>query len=480
MEDAPRSPFAILNDRLRPQFTTSDQIYSSLSRIRSKASSNRPTVLPTEPEPKVSVPKPEPKVSVPEPEVFVTEPEDPEEPKDDSEQDDLVSDEENCGDLSDNSYSSKIAELDLKDFEEEEVVDNKSISSCEDKDQPGELPSEGTGHSSESVAVDGEGEGEGDGSSFRRNYSGNLPDVINTSRLLGRRRTLGHVNETLKEVRREVQLSRRRSMKLKAQVDKLQENRDGPGWSQHRETVTEEVLSILRLLSPLTESESSPPPSSPGENRLDKSLSQLQNVARLLAISHTQQSKSGKGKGTEESAILQQAIRDRDDAIEKKRAMEEELLRSKTELMMLNNHLLEAVQKRLELSLELETWREDVQRILHQQCKQQAEQAQKKTSRLGILRRNKQPPIQRPVNYPLASPVVSPTINPSQIFVPRSNCPSPTPLSPTSSSPTPSTSSPTGTQRNWMDRLRRKKADQDAAGQESEGKDDGFQVVSLD
>lgn len=37
--------------------------------------------------------------------------------------------------------------------------------------------------------------------------------------------------------------------------------------------------------------------------------------------------------------------------------MEAELLRSKTELMVLNNHLLEAVQKRLELSLELEAWK---------------------------------------------------------------------------------------------------------------------------
>ncbi len=41
----------------------------------------------------------------------------------------------------------------------------------------------------------------------------------------------------LKEVRREVELSRRRSIKLKAQVDKLQESREGVGWSQHRETV---------------------------------------------------------------------------------------------------------------------------------------------------------------------------------------------------------------------------------------------------
>lgn len=37
--------------------------------------------------------------------------------------------------------------------------------------------------------------------------------------------------------------------------------------------------------------------------------------------------------------------------------MEAELLKSKTELMVLNNHLLEAVQKRLELSLELEAWK---------------------------------------------------------------------------------------------------------------------------
>ena len=37
--------------------------------------------------------------------------------------------------------------------------------------------------------------------------------------------------------------------------------------------------------------------------------------------------------------------------------MEAELLRSKTDLMLLNNQLLEAVQKRLELSLELENWK---------------------------------------------------------------------------------------------------------------------------
>lgn len=47
----------------------------------------------------------------------------------------------------------------------------------------------------------------------------------------------------------------------------------------------------------------------------------------------------------------------------RKKAMEAELLRSKTEMMSLNNQLLEAVQKRLELSLELEAWKVNLRRV---------------------------------------------------------------------------------------------------------------------
>ncbi|TDH05028.1 hypothetical protein EPR50_G00138780 [Perca flavescens] len=456
--------FSTLNERLRPKITKSEQLYSSLNRLeekqsnslRSKSSSYRPTVLPTEPEPKDCV--------------ATTEPEDPEEPEDNCEQEDLVSDEENCADRLNNSCL--ITEFSLKDLEEEESVDeSRNTSSPEEKENPGELISEGTGDSSESVATGGEG-----GSSFQRSYvNRTLPDLINSGRPLNRRRTLGHVSDTLKEVRREVELSRRRSIKLKAQVDKLQESREGPGWSQHRERVTEEVLSILGLLRPLTESESSPTEPSPGVNRLDASLSQLQNVARKLAISHTKQFKSG--EGAEDSAVLQQALRDRDEAMEKKKAMEAELLRSKTEMMLLNNQLLEAVQKRLELAVELDSWKEDVQLIIHQQLQsqQQAEQAKKKPSRLGILRRTNKLPIQRPTNFSLSTPV-PPTTNSNQIFIPRAAV---------SPAPTPSTPPSTSTQRNWMDKLRwtktSRQGDQDAAGQESEGRgDNGFQVVSLD
>lgn len=99
---------------------------------------------------------------------------------------------------------------------------------------------------------------------------------------------------------------------------------------------------------------------------------------------------------------------------------------------------------------------------------QQAEQTQKKSSRLGILRRNNRPPIQRPPSFPVAAPTL-PTTNSNQIFVSRAAAPTP--------------SSPS--QRTWRDKLRRGKSSrygEDAPGQESEWgrEDDGFQVVSLD
>lgn len=42
---------------------------------------------------------------------------------------------------------------------------------------------------------------------------------------------------------------------------------------------------------------------------------------------------------------------------DRKKAMEAELLKSKTEMMSLNNQLLEAVQRRLEMAIELEAWK---------------------------------------------------------------------------------------------------------------------------
>uniref|UniRef100_UPI003AB03C44 bicaudal-D-related protein 2-like n=1 Tax=Centroberyx gerrardi TaxID=166262 RepID=UPI003AB03C44 len=476
-------PFSVLNERLRPRVSAMEQLCSSLhtleerqpGSLRSSSSTVRCTILSRQPEPKDPV--------------ITTKPEEPEE---EAEQEDLVSDglEEGADLLISQCPIPSLNLTDMTSVGEEELDQESSPSQTEESDGPNDLTTAGSGEGPEPAARDGEG-----GSPSRRSYiDGTLPDLIRSGRPLSRRRTLGPVSDTLKEVRREVELSRRRSLKLKAQVDRLQESRDGPGWSQHRERVTEEVLSILRLLHPLTEPESGPAEPSAGENRLDAALSQLQSAARKLAISHTKQEfKSGvaKGNGEEDSAILQQALRDRDEAMEKKKAMEAELLRSKTEMMLLNNQLLEAVQKRLELSLELEAWKEDVQLILHQQLlsQQQAEQAQRKPSRLGLLRRNKQPLSQRPTSFPLPAPA-TPSTNTNQIFISRpslSNTTTPRSapaLAPAPSpAPSPSPPAPAAPHRNWRDRLRRGKnsrqGDQEAVGQE--GKDeDGFQVVSLD
>ncbi|XP_061595722.1 bicaudal-D-related protein 2-like [Cololabis saira] len=445
-------PFSLLNEKLRPRFTSSEKLYSSLSRVedrqlgspRYRSSYQRPTVLQTDLEPQLSM----------------AEADDPgSEPEDHAGQEDLVGD-DNAADLL------PIEDLNLKDVPEE-VLDKEDSTQCEETDGPG--PGELSSEESKPAAAGEEG------SPLQARYmDGTLPDLLKSGRPLSRRRTLGHYSDTIKEVRREVELSRKRSIRLKAQVDKLQESREGPGWSQHREQVTEEVLSILRLLHPLTEPESSRPEPRGGENRLDAALSQLQHVARSLAISHTTKDFKSPRGGGDDGAILQQALRDRDEAVEKKKAMEAEVLRSKTEMMTLNNHLLEAAQKRLELSLELEAWKEDFQLLLQQQLQiqQQAEQAQKKPSRLGILKRSK-PATQRPPHIPVpAAP--SPSTSSSQIFLTKSSDRA------TQSSSTPPTSG-TRTWKTW-DRLKKSKSHyQDTTEQDSAGRrDDGFQVVALD
>ncbi|XP_054610429.1 bicaudal-D-related protein 2-like [Dunckerocampus dactyliophorus] len=430
-------PFSLLNERLRPPLSPTEQLYSSLSRVQSKAS-KRGSLLALRRSTSMS------------------------EPEDDGEEERISIEPRLMTML---SLSEVREDATVGSAQSEEAKEGEPCEQTSDEPARSESPSEVGG------------------SPFQRSCM-TLPDLINSGRPLGRRRTLGHVSDTLKEVRREVELSRRRSIKLKAQVDKLQESREGPGWSRDRDRVTEEVLSILSLLQLMTDPNASPAQPPHGGNRLDAALAQLQDVARKLAMTGTQKDVRSKGgSGSEDSALLQQALRDRDEAIEKKKAMEAELLRSKTEMMLLNNQLLEAAQKRLELSLELEAWKEDVQLMLQQQLllQHQVEQNQKKTSRVGILRRNK-PPIQRPTNFPVvathASPPspASPTQSPTQNFFrsPVTKAPAPmTPLSPSAAPPS------------WRDKWKRsnggRRGEQDAAGHMAEHRDnDGFHVVSLD
>lgn len=179
--------FSALNEKLRPRINTGDRVYSTLNRLdkqtgspRSFPVSYRPTVLP---EIKVSGATTEPEVS--------------KEPEEDVEQqvEDLVSDgqEEEEGSESLPFNTSCLTEVTLKeDGEEEQLADeDSSLSLAEEKDIPGELTSEVAGVSSQSTASE-------DGSSFQRSYvDGTLPDLIRSGRPLGRRRTLGHVSETV-------------------------------------------------------------------------------------------------------------------------------------------------------------------------------------------------------------------------------------------------------------------------------------------
>uniref|UniRef100_H3D1L5 BICD family like cargo adaptor 1 n=1 Tax=Tetraodon nigroviridis TaxID=99883 RepID=H3D1L5_TETNG len=69
----------------------------------------------------------------------------------------------------------------------------------------------------------------------------------------------------------------------------------------------------------------------------------------------------------EPSEQLQSAIRDRDEAIAKKKAVEMELAKSKIDIMSLNSQLLDAIQQKLNLSQQLEAWQDDMHRVIDQQ-----------------------------------------------------------------------------------------------------------------
>ncbi|XP_061608081.1 bicaudal-D-related protein 2-like isoform X3 [Phyllopteryx taeniolatus] len=236
--------FSDLNSRLRPRLSSSEQLYCSLSRVQSRPARQRSTSRRT---------------------ASLSEPED---------------------DGPDASVGPG-AEADSRVLAGMSLTDARE--GADSDSGPRSTSQQGRSESPTS---------EGGESPFQRSYM-SLPDLINGGRPLGRRRTLGHVNDTLNEVRREVELSRRRSIKLKAQVDKLQESRHGPGWSRDRERVTEEIFSILRLMQLMPEHQGGrrPDPPPPGANCLDAALAQLQDIARKMAVSGIGKKEEGDGDG---------------------------------------------------------------------------------------------------------------------------------------------------------------------------------------
>uniref|UniRef100_A0A8C2TUF2 BICD family like cargo adaptor 1 n=1 Tax=Coturnix japonica TaxID=93934 RepID=A0A8C2TUF2_COTJA len=75
----------------------------------------------------------------------------------------------------------------------------------------------------------------------------------------------------------------------------------------------------------------------------------------------------GAAEDKETSERLLQAIRDRDEAIAKKNAVEVELAKCKIDMMSLNSQLLDAIQQKVNLSQQLEAWQDDMHRVIDQQ-----------------------------------------------------------------------------------------------------------------
>ncbi|XP_053325763.1 BICD family-like cargo adapter 1 isoform X2 [Spea bombifrons] len=101
-------------------------------------------------------------------------------------------------------------------------------------------------------------------------------------------------------------------------------------------------------------------------------LQQLHEQVKLLSVEMTALKKERdhllmQTQNTETHEQLLKAIRDRDEAIAKKNAMEMELAKCRVDLMSLNTQLLDAIQQKLNLSQQLEAWQDDMHRVIDQQ-----------------------------------------------------------------------------------------------------------------
>ncbi|KAM6988513.1 BICD family-like cargo adapter 1 [Tautogolabrus adspersus] len=228
----------------------------------------------------------------------------------------------------------------------------------------------------------------------------------------------------VEELQEEVSLQEARSQGDASLLSELESSLETASLGVSKEEIKQEMGSLLQLLLPLTQQLSSAEISEAVDHQedLQAMLLQLKEVAQTLAhasgpqeLNHAFVDGTGDQCGNlsaaqelrdqnvvlqqqntelrqklqsvqENNEAVQQAIRDRDEAIAKKNLMEAELVRSKNDMMCLNNQLLEAIQRKLELSQELEAWQDDIQVIINQQLRsqQQSELPQKKSPSNGM------------------------------------------------------------------------------------------------
>ncbi|XP_062420786.1 BICD family-like cargo adapter 1 [Pungitius pungitius] len=228
----------------------------------------------------------------------------------------------------------------------------------------------------------------------------------------------------VEELQEEVSLQEGRSHGDASLLSELESSMETTSLWVSKEEITQEMWSSLQLLLPLTPKLNNSGRSEVVDQKEDlhTMLHQLKGVAQTLALTwgpqelnqafvdrtgdqcgnpsaahelrdqnvHLQQENAELKRKLqdvkeEEADVVQQTIRDRDEAIAKKNLMEAELVRSKSDMISLNNQLLEAIQRKLELSQELEAWQDDIQIVINQQLRsqQQMEHPQKKSTSNG-------------------------------------------------------------------------------------------------
>lgn len=143
--------------------------------------------------------------------------------------------------------------------------------------------------------------------------------------------------------------------------------------------------------------------------KLRQSLEELQRLhsqVTLLSVEMTTLKEErdrlrGAAEDKEMSERLLQAIRDRDEAIAKKNAVEVELAKCKIDMMSLNSQLLDAIQQKVNLSQQLEAWQDDMHRVIDQQLmdkhpKEWSQLAYSFSSGYGAKRSARPSPVFRP------------------------------------------------------------------------------------
>uniref|UniRef100_A0A8C5RCL7 BICD family like cargo adaptor 1 n=1 Tax=Laticauda laticaudata TaxID=8630 RepID=A0A8C5RCL7_LATLA len=188
---------------------------------------------------------------------------------------------------------------------------------------------------------------------------------------------------------------------LKRLIQSVIDGTDSPGSRRSDDDALEEQIKQTsedsRALRELMEGE---------RGKLRQSLEELQQLhsqVTLLSVEMTSLKEErdrlrGSAEDKEMSEQLLKAIRDRDEAISKKNAVEMELAKCRMDMMSLNSQLLDAIQQKLNLSQQLEAWQDDMQRLIDQQLmdrhpKEWSQTMMYTTSSHGAKRRTRASPL---------------------------------------------------------------------------------------